>query len=172
MSSKYLFRKIIARLQVSKNTIPPRSNCIFVKWGSERFRLFFCLAYLPIFRFFDECMGNDEHFMHDGKQAFIEAGMELYEQDRKTCPFCEQSIRDEAMAWVDRHTQFLDCIYFCFCHQKGNFVLFPLDCFIHGIEKMSLHSGTNSENSAKSSRQKNAKIIAEMQNTKKNSSRT
>lgn len=43
------------------------------------------------------------------KQDFVEAGMELLQkqQEKSTCPFCEQELKDDAIQLIDNYTKYL-----------------------------------------------------------------
>jgi wobble nucleotide-excising tRNase len=42
------------------------------------------------------------------KQAFIEKGLELHNQNNKVCPFCEQEIKDDAITLIENYTKYLN----------------------------------------------------------------
>lgn len=42
------------------------------------------------------------------KQGFIEAGIKLYDSDKKHCPFCKQKLDDKALEIISMYNQYID----------------------------------------------------------------
>ena len=42
------------------------------------------------------------------KQAFVEKGLELHNQNKQICPFCEQEIKNDAIILIDNYTKYLN----------------------------------------------------------------